>query len=69
MQYVTKQHFDRRVGNLEKGVGELKQDIHDLAKMVAKGFADLEKRLDVRDRVETLEAKMKKVESALNVRL
>jgi hypothetical protein len=33
------------------------------------GFADIEKRLDVKERVETLANKMITVETALNVRL
>jgi hypothetical protein len=43
--------------------------VHGPVVMVAKGFDGLPKRLDVRDRVETLENKMSKVESALDVRL
>jgi hypothetical protein len=40
-----------------------------LAAMITKGFADIEKRLDVKDRVETLEKKMTKVDPPLNVSL
>ena len=40
-----------------------------MAAMVTKGFADLEKRLDVKDRVDVLEKKRTKVETALNVSL
>lgn len=47
----------------------IEKEVHGLATMVAKGFADLEKRLDVRDRVEKLEKQMTKVTSALNVQL
>jgi hypothetical protein len=39
------------------------------ARITANGFADLEKRLDVRDRVDSLEKKVKKLESALNLQL
>jgi len=62
MTTLTKEYFDQRLDDVHKG-------IDDLPKMTANGFADLEKRLDVRDRVEKLEKKMTKVESALNVRL
>lgn len=47
----------------------IEDEIHGLATMVADGFDDLAKRLDVRERVDSLEKKMTKVESALNVRL
>jgi hypothetical protein len=39
------------------------------AAITAKGFEDIAKRLDVKDRVDALEKKMAKVETALNVRL
>ena len=59
---VMQAYMDRRFDNVEK-------EIHDLARMTAIGFSELEKRLDVRERLETLEKKMTKVETALNVRL
>jgi hypothetical protein len=66
MTTLTKEYFDNRMDTFEK---KIEDEIHGLATMVAKGFDDLAKRLDVRDRVEKLEKKMSKVESALNVRL
>lgn len=62
MDTLTKKYFDERMDETQK-------DLHDLATMVANGFSDIEKRLDVRERVEKLEKKMNKVESALNVQL
>jgi chaperonin cofactor prefoldin len=57
---------DQRFDNVEK---KIEDEIHGLATMVAKGFDDLAKRLDVRERVEKLETKVTTIESALNVRL
>ena len=63
MNTLTKEYFDERMD-------EIKIDIDGLATRVANGFSDLEKRLDVRERVvDSLEKNMTKVESALNVRL
>ena len=66
MTTLTKQYFDNNMAEMKS---EIKEEIQSLATMVAKGFTDLEKRLDVRERVDALEQKMTKVESALNVRL
>ena len=48
---------------------KIEDEIHGLAVMTAKGFDDLAKRLDVRERVEKLEQQMSNLGSALNVRL
>lgn len=48
---------------------KIEEEVSGLAAMITKGFADLEKRLDVKDRVDVLEGKVAKIESALNVRL
>jgi hypothetical protein len=70
MTTLTKEYFDQRIDVVEKNIEKkIEDEIHGLATMVAKGFDDLAKRLDVRDRVEKLEKKMTKVESALNGRL
>lgn len=65
--------IDKRFDGVDKRLDAVEQTIHDeihgLAAMITKGFADLEKRLDVKERVDTLEKKMTKVETALNVRL
>jgi uncharacterized protein YqgV (UPF0045/DUF77 family) len=65
MTTLTKEYFDQRLDNTKK---EIVEEIHELAAMTAKGFDDVARRLDVRERVDALEQKMKKVESALNVR-
>ena len=66
MTTLTKEYFDERLDAVER---KIEDEVHGLATMVAKGFDDLSKRLDVKDRVEQLEKKMSKVESALNVQL
>jgi len=58
--------IDQRFESLEN---KFETEIGGLAAMITRGFDDLAKRIDVRDRVDTLEKKMTKVESALNVRL
>jgi hypothetical protein len=73
MSTLTKEYFDqhmKRIDNRFDSVEKkIEDEIHNLATITAKGFEDIAKRLDVRDRVEKLETKMSKVETALNVRL
>jgi hypothetical protein len=73
MTTLTQEHFDTELGGLRQEVAamktEIKEEIQELARITANGFADLEKRLDVRERVDTLETKFKKLESALNLQL
>jgi hypothetical protein len=73
MSTLTKEYFDqhmKRIDNRFDSVEKkIEDEIHNLSEMTAKGFEDIAKRLDVRDRVEKLEKKMTKVETALNVRL
>ena len=69
MTTLTKEYFDQRMEHMDGRFDSVEKSIEDLAAMTARGFADLEKRLDVRERLETLEKKMSKVESALNVQL
>jgi hypothetical protein len=66
MTTLTKEYFDETIVQMK---GEIKEEIQDLARITANGFAELERRLDVRERVDTLEKKVKKLESALNVQL
>lgn len=64
---------DKRLGSMDDRFDSVEKKIEDeisgLATMVANGFEDIAKRLDVKDRVEKLEKKMTKVETVLNVRL
>ena len=68
MSDLTKEYFDRRMTGIDKRFdavdkrfesleSTLETEISGLATMITKGFADLEKRLDVRDRVEHLRRK------------
>jgi len=73
MSDLTKEYFDKRLDGMQAAIDQrfddVQKEINDLARMTAIGFSELDKRLDVRERLETLEKKMTKVESALNVRL
>ena len=64
------ERFDKKLAqHTERLEAKIDHVEDNLATMVANGFADIEKRLDVRERVDTLETKVKKLESALNLRL
>jgi hypothetical protein len=54
----------RMEGRLIKKINE---GTEELARMVARGFDDIQKRLDVRDRVDKLEIDMSKIKGALNL--
>ncbi len=45
----------------------VKSEIEELARMTSKGFEDVIKRLDYRERIERLEKEMGKVREALNL--
>ncbi len=58
--------FDSKIKGLEKNLTLLIERKNDeLAQMVAKGFEDLEKRLDLKDRVEKLEHEFSQLKQAL----
>ena len=73
MDTLTKEYFDEHMDRIDTRFDAVEKKIEDevqgLATIVANGFAELEKRLDVQERVEKLEKKMTKVETALNVHL
>lgn len=46
-----------------------KEDVEELARMVAEGFNDIRERLDVRERLATVEKKLHKMEEALHLSL
>lgn len=84
MSELTKEYFDKQISGLRSDMDkrfdavdkrfelvERKMDdkFDEVARMTANGFADLQKRLDVNDRVQVLEKQMKKIASALNVSL
>lgn len=73
MSELTKEYFDKRLDGMQTAIDQrlddVEKEINDLAMMTANGFSNLEKRLDVKDRIDKLERKMATVETALNIRL
>jgi hypothetical protein len=64
---LTKECLDKALSTQTEQIKKELEQVEDrLGQMIASGFADIEKRLDVRDRVDALENKMKKVEQALH---
>jgi len=70
MSELTKEYFEQK---LEAQTIDLKAHAEglqaELARMVSDGFEDLQRRLDVREIVETHERKLKKIEEALHITL
>jgi archaellum component FlaC len=56
--------IEKKIDGVEK---RIETEIAGLAKMVADGFADQQKRLDVRDKVENMDERIKRIETALNI--
>lgn len=48
---------------------EVQEGVEELARMVAEGFNDIRERLDVRERLATVEKKLHKMEEALHISL
>lgn len=82
MSELTKEYFDQQIGGLRSDVNtqidglrskmdkrfdavekKIESEASDLATMVS----NLEDRIDVRDQVQNLDKRMKKIESALNI--
>jgi len=60
--------LDKKLTNLEKGLkSHIDKEVADLAGMVARRFDEIEKKLDVKEKVERLEVQMKKVWEALSL--
>jgi chromosome segregation ATPase len=63
--------LDAKVENLDTKIdtkfAELHSEIEDLALITAKGFEDLERRLDVTERIEKLEREFAQIKQALRV--
>jgi hypothetical protein len=74
MAELTKEYFDQKIDKLAIKAdllatkADLKEEIEGLARMVADGFDDIQQRLDVRDRVATVEKKLVKIEEALHIK-
>jgi hypothetical protein len=68
MANLTKEYFDKRLNNLEKGLkSHTEAEVDKLADMVKRRFDEVERKLDVREKVERLEAQMKQVREALSL--
>jgi hypothetical protein len=72
MAELTKEYFEehlhKQLHSLEGNVVKVVKDsTEELARMVQVGFEDMQRRLDVREKVEKLEIDMVRVKSALNV--
>lgn len=75
---LTKQHFDKQIGKLatkddllalrtEIG-GDIDNAVEELARITKAGFDDVLERLDVTERVYTLEKDMKKIKDAIHIK-
>lgn len=63
-----KKDLSTQINSLEgRLVKKFDDGIEELARMVADGFADVQRRLDVTARVEHLEVDMSKIKGALNI--
>lgn len=67
---VTKGHLEQTLAASEKRIIKRIDDAQEeLARMVSDGFEDLQRRLDVRELVQSHERKLKKIEEALHITL
>jgi len=76
---LTKEHFDQVVGglaskkdldNLEQRLKTHAEDLQsELARMVADGFGDVQKRLDLQQQLQAHDLKFQKLEEALHIKL
>ncbi len=71
MSELTKEYFDQQIGGLrsdmDKGFDSVEKKIENEASDLATMVSNLEDRIDVRDQVQNLDKRMKKIESALNI--
>jgi hypothetical protein len=69
MSELTKEYFDEQLGELKVDISKkIETEIAGLAKMVADGFAEQDKRLNVHDKVvENTDKRIKRIEGALNI--
>jgi hypothetical protein len=79
MSDLTKEYFEQQISKLatkellEAQTKELKAHAEalqsELARMVADGFEDVQRRLDVRDLIDAHDRKFQKLEEALHIKL
>jgi len=63
---ATKKELQEMEKSLKAHAVELQEE---LARMVSAGFDDVQKQLDVRERMKTVELKLSKIEEALHIKL
>jgi hypothetical protein len=74
---LTKEYLDQALGGLATKADLVKamallatsEQVEDLARMVADGFEDTRRRLDVTAQIEIFEHKFQKLEEALHIKL
>jgi hypothetical protein len=73
---LTKEYFDQALkaavaplATKEDVHREVRQGVDELARMVADGFEDVQRRLDVTAQIKTFERKFQKLEEALHIEL
>ena len=70
MNELTKEHFDQSLAVTEKRiVKRIDEAQEELARLVADGFEDMQRRLDVTAQMQTFERKFQKLEEALHIKL
>ena len=70
MAELTKEYLDKQLGKLatKSSINNLDKKIDNLAMIVANGFAEVKRELDVRDEVAALNRRMSRIEQALNLK-
>ena len=67
---LTKEHFDQSLATSEKRIiTRIDESQAELARMVADGFEDVQRRLDLTAQIKTFERKFSKLEEALHIKL
>ena len=67
MSELTKEYFDQNMERIDKRFDSVEKKIENEASDLATMVSNLEDRIDVRDQVQNLDKRMKKIESALNI--
>jgi hypothetical protein len=66
---ATKADLAKAVAPLAEQILATNEQIEDLARMVADGFEDMRRQLDVTTQIKTFERKFQKLEEALHIKL
>jgi len=76
MLELTKEYLDKKLDGqtaeiksyIDDKISSVEEKIDDLAVMVARGFEEVKKEIDVRSEVENLGRRMVRIEQALNIK-